>query len=106
MFYGSVKLQLYAQVLYMRICKAISVRINLYHTILVLHNNYACSATPTSSHTFVQACIMDVCSTFDTLHFNQCPSASQIVVQVMALLHFLINGLLANNQKKLGLKIP
>ena len=68
------------------LCEAISGRINLYRTILVLHNNYASSTTPTSSHVYI--CKRYRCLKFETSHYNQRSSTPQIVVLVMALLRF------------------
>ena len=71
------------QVLYMRIMRG-NIRgcINLYRTILVLHNNYASLTTPTSSKCALRTFI----SKNETSHFNQCSSTSQIIMLVMTLL--------------------
>ena len=37
---------------------------------------------------YVQVCVMDVRSKLETSHFNQCSSTPQIVVLVMALVHY------------------
>jgi len=58
--------------------------INLYRTMLVLHNNYASLTTPTSSKCALRTFI----SKNETSHFNQCSSTSQIIMLVMTLLHY------------------
>ena len=75
-----------------------------YVYILVPHdnNNYT-----SSSHVYMQVCVMNVCSKLETLHFNQRSSTPQIVVvNQMALLHHFQSMAFLPTAKKQGLEIP
>ena len=69
-----------------KLCKAVSGRINLYHTILVMHYNYT-----SSSHVYIRQYSTHIHSKLETLLCNQCSSPPSIVVLVMAYMYALLS---------------